>query len=309
MLIMSLQPKVSIVIPTYNRAPLLGRAIGSVLAQSYTDFELIVVDDASTDNTVAVVKGLNDSRIRYLCHKTNLGGSAARNTGIMASRGEYVAFQDSDDEWLPDKLEKQVELLNACGEEVGVTYSAFQRLTGETAVTFPPAEITLREGDISRQVLQRSFISTQTLLIRKSCLESLCEGFDERLPRFQDWEMVIRLALVTHFRFIDEPLVVVYDTPGNLTSNKQVSISARQIILDKHFDSLKESPAILAGHYCDLGHLNSLYCSAAAGRSWFGRAIGLQPLSVKAWVGWSLSLLGMKAYRQCLVTMGRNVQD
>ncbi len=100
-------PTVSVVIPTYNRAHLVGRAIQSVLNQTYHDFEIIIVDDGSIDNTEDVVKSLNDPSIRYTRHDQNRGGSAARNTGIKMARGEYVAFQDSDDEYLPEKVESR----------------------------------------------------------------------------------------------------------------------------------------------------------------------------------------------------------
>jgi len=98
---------VSVIIPTYNRAHLVGRAIRSVLNQTYQDFEIIVVDDCSTDNTEEIVKGFNDHRIRYMRHDRNRGGSAARNTGIKASQGKYIAFLDSDDEWLLKKAESR----------------------------------------------------------------------------------------------------------------------------------------------------------------------------------------------------------
>lgn len=101
-------PFVSIVIPTYNRARFLGRLVRSVLNQTYKNFEVIVADDASTDDTAEIIKTFKDDRIRYIRHESNAGAAAARNTGIKASRGEYVAFQDSDDEWLPEKLEKQM---------------------------------------------------------------------------------------------------------------------------------------------------------------------------------------------------------
>ena len=112
-------PKVSVIIPTYNRAHLVGRAIRSVLNQTYQDFEIIVVDDGSTDNTEEVVKSFNDPRIRYIRHEKNRGGSAACNTGIRAARGEYIAFQDSDDEWLPEKLEKQMQVFENTPTGVG----------------------------------------------------------------------------------------------------------------------------------------------------------------------------------------------
>jgi len=98
-------PRISVIIPSYNRANTIGRAIQSALSQSYQDFEIIVIDDGSTDHTEEVIRSFQDSRIRYIRHNRNRGGSAARNTGIHAARGEYIAFLDSDDEWLPQKLE------------------------------------------------------------------------------------------------------------------------------------------------------------------------------------------------------------
>lgn len=108
-------PTVSIIIPTYNRAHLIERAIESVLHQTYQDFELIIIDDGSTDNTDDIINKFQkkDDRIIYLKHDRNKGGSAARNTGIKASRGEYIAFLDSDDEWLPEKLEKQMDFFES----------------------------------------------------------------------------------------------------------------------------------------------------------------------------------------------------
>ena len=113
-------PKVSVVIPTFNRAEFLRTAIMSVLNQTYNDFEIIVVDDNSSDHTHQVVKSFKDDRIKYFHHVINLGPAAARNTAISASNGDYLAFLDDDDEWFPHKLQKQVELLdkslqNICG--------------------------------------------------------------------------------------------------------------------------------------------------------------------------------------------------
>ncbi len=119
------RPTVSVIIPTYNRAHLLGRAIESVLDQTYQDFEIIVVDDASADETEEVVKSFGDDRINHIRHQKNKGGSAARNTGIKAARGEFIAFLDSDDEWVPKKLEKEIDRLQTLSNEVGVVYSGF----------------------------------------------------------------------------------------------------------------------------------------------------------------------------------------
>src|ERR1700737_4457090 len=116
-------PKVSVIIPTYNRAELLRSAIISVLTQIFQDFEVIVVDDASRDNTQNVVHSFNDRRIRYIRNGMNKGDAVARNVGITNSSCEYIAFLDDDDEWLPEKLEKQINLLENSSPNVGVVHT------------------------------------------------------------------------------------------------------------------------------------------------------------------------------------------
>jgi glycosyltransferase involved in cell wall biosynthesis len=123
-------PKVSVIIPTYNRAGLLKRAIQSVLNQIYQDFEIIIVDDASTDNTENVIESFKEHRIRYIKHESNKGAAVARNTGIKFANENYIAFQDSDDEWLPEKLEKQMEIIEHASPRVGVVYTGYRRIIG-----------------------------------------------------------------------------------------------------------------------------------------------------------------------------------
>ena len=117
------KPQVTVIIPAYNRAYVISRSIASVLAQTYPYFEIIVVDDGSVDNTEAVVKSFKDSRIKYIRHEVNKGISAVRNTGINEAAGEYIAFLDSDDEWLPTKLEKQMHILKNKSLRVSVAYT------------------------------------------------------------------------------------------------------------------------------------------------------------------------------------------
>ena len=118
----SLPPRVSVVIPTYNRAGLLPRAVASVLAQTWTEFELLIVDDHSTDGTPAAIARFADGRIRSFRHPRNSGQSKALNTGIGHARGDYLAFLDDDDEWLPGKLAAQVAVLDAAPSGVGLVY-------------------------------------------------------------------------------------------------------------------------------------------------------------------------------------------
>ena len=164
-------PKVSVIIPTYNRAHLVGRAIRSVLNQTYQDFEIIVVDDGSTDNTEEVVKSFNDPRIRYIRHEENKGAAAARNTGIKAAKGKFIAFQDSDDEWLPKKLEKQMEAFDNASPKVGVVYTGFWSIEGNVKRYSLNKEIVHKEGDIHSQILQGNFIGTPAAVVKKACFK------------------------------------------------------------------------------------------------------------------------------------------
>ena len=172
---------ISVVTPTYNRAHLVARAIRSVLNQAYQDFELIVVDDASTDNTEPVVRGFRDPRIRYVRHNENRGGSAARNTGIELCQGEYIAFLDADDEWLPGKLEHQLGVFQRAASDVGLIYSDFLRIypNGRQERYRPVAE-GISIGYPSRWLVKREVFRDVV-------------GFDESMPALQDTEVSIRI--------------------------------------------------------------------------------------------------------------------
>ena len=173
-------PRVSVVIPTRDRAELLPRAVGSVLAQTWTDFELLIVDDHSTDGTPAVVARFADGRIRSLRHERNRGQSKALNTGIEHARGEYVAFLDDDDEWLPGKLAAQVALLDAAPPEVGLVYCWRDELDETTGRRIGTTRLTLR-GDIFEHVLALHLpASPSSWLVRRSTARSV-GGFDEGL--------------------------------------------------------------------------------------------------------------------------------
>ena len=286
---------VSVIIPTHNRARLLPRAARSVLDQTFRELELIVVDDASSDETRQVVAELNDPRVRYIRHDQNLGAPAARNTGIEAAKGRYIAFQDSDDEWLPEKLEKQMEVLKA-GSDANVVYCSMLLEQAGSTITIPGPGITVVQGDVLSQLLAGNFVSTQTLLLRRECLEKV-GGFDTRLPRFQDWELVIRLAEAYQFRFVNETLVRAYETPGNISSDDAAGARAMEIILEKHRPYFNKYPAALARHLFFLGNIACLEGSIRDGRSYLFNAVKLRPLRWKAWTALALALLGPRVYR------------
>lgn len=217
-------PTVSVIIPVYNRADVLPRAMNSVLDQTFEDFELIIVDDGSTEDIEAVVDGYDDPRVTYLPHLRNRGGSAARNTGIQHATGEYVAFLDSDDVWRPEKLERQVRLLESRGDDWVAAYcgveSVFPDRWGalkKQALSLLPRghSTTDAEGGselIAEVLCDRLHTSAgSTLLVRGDVAEAI-DGFDESFDRFQDPEFLIRVLEQGKLGVVDEPLVERYES-------------------------------------------------------------------------------------------------
>jgi glycosyltransferase involved in cell wall biosynthesis len=248
-------PSVTVVIPAFNRVETIRAAVESVLWQSHADFELLVVDDGSSDGTMSALAGMTDPRLRLLANPRNMGPSAARNTGIRAARGDWVAFQDSDDEWLPDKLAKQMARIAQAGPGCVAAYCGMLIDTpkdgslGPGGVRYyPDASLGEREGNLLEPLLRRSLISTQTLIARRDALLEI-GGFDESLPALEDWDCVLQLARVGTFAFVDEPLVKQYFSPNSITRNRAKWASARERVVAKNLDLLQDRPVVLAGHY------------------------------------------------------------
>jgi glycosyltransferase involved in cell wall biosynthesis len=228
-----LSPTVSVVLPTYNRERTIRRAITSVLSQSDVTLELIVVDDASTDNTVQVIEDLlADDRVRLVRNEKTCGGAAARTRGLELATGPFIAFQDSDDEWLADKLALQVADLVDRAHSYAGNYTSFIRVAKGSAEHLPNAAAINSGRTLFSSLIRKNFITTQSLLIRRQVIDEI-GGFDEDLPRFQDWDLVLRIASRWDLAFIDTPTVILFDTPGNLTSFALKDIPARQRILAK----------------------------------------------------------------------------
>ena len=293
-----MSPKVSVIIPTYNRSDLLPRAINSVLNQTYQDFELIIVDDGSTDNTEEVIKEFQeqDKRIKYIKHDKNKGGSAARNTGIKAARAEYIAFQDSDDEWLPEKLEKQMKVFESAPPEVGVVYTDMWRISkGEKKYWYSP-KIMPEDGIVYKQALDRVMgIGIPTAIIKRECLNAV-GMFDENFPRFIDLELFVRLSKYYYFHHINEPLVNSHDTGKGISNNNQALVKAYQLIFEKYSYDVVKNKKSLAKHMYSLGNLLCQNGDLGQGRDCLIRAIRLYPFNLKYIVATLASLLGKGAY-------------
>lgn len=231
-------PGVSVVIPTYNRAGVVTRAIQSVLAQSYQAFEIIVVDDGSTDGTPMAVAAIQDPRIRYIRHDRNQGGGSARNAGIAAARGEYVAFLDSDDEWMPDKLERQVRVLGPSGPEIGAVCTGFVSLDARGQVrktTIPTTRHVDPDGLLTRNLIG----TTSTFVARTGCLQAI-GGFDTSLASCQDWDLYARLA--RHFRIAFVPEALVRHHVGNgdrISYNSAAVIGGHLRLAEKYLEQFR----------------------------------------------------------------------
>jgi len=228
-------PTVSAIIPTHDRSSLLKRAIQSVQNQTFHDFEIIIVDDASTDETTEVVREFEDKRIKYVRHEQTRGAPAARNTAVRISNGEYIAFLDDDDEWLPQKLEMQMTAFRAAMSDVGVIYSAFWRIQDGKKTFSPPAKITQKQGNIHKALLNGNFVALPTAIVKRQCFEKV-GLFDENFPRLQDWEFFIRCARQYQFMYIDKPLLISYHTDKSISSDCTAFVNALQLITDKFSD-------------------------------------------------------------------------
>lgn len=228
-------PNVSVIIPTYNRAGLIGKPIQSVLNQTYQNFEIIVVDDCSTDNTEEVLERFNDPRIRYIRHQQNSGAAIARNTGINNSTSPYIAFLDSDDEWLPEKLEKQLNLFQQCDPEVGFIYTGFAAVDESNQVK---RVISANyRGSLRDRVLYSNFIGTPSTVMVKSNYLKQVKGFDPEMPSFiADWDLWLRLSEHCQFETISEVLVLYdYNDSGDrLTLNHKSVVEGFLAFLEKH---------------------------------------------------------------------------
>ncbi|WFU50067.1 glycosyltransferase family 2 protein [Sinorhizobium terangae] len=234
--------KVSIILPTFNRSSTLVGAINSVITQSHKDLELIVVDDGSTEDIEKVVRSIADDRIRYIRRELNGGAAAARNTGLKYAKGDYVAFQDSDDIWLPGKLEKQLALLCSLPAHFGAVTGAKIIYGRDSSFNYGPTRIALApppdgrlcpdEGQLER-LLTENRISVQNTLFRHNCMPTL-EWFDPCARANEDWEFAIRLVQHTTVYEDIEPVVLGFVSADSISANGRKPIIGRLRILRKN---------------------------------------------------------------------------
>ena len=247
---------VSVILPTYNRAESIVRAIKSVLNQTYSDYELIVVDDGSADDTEKIISSIHNKKIKYIQNKENKGAGAARNIGIQKAKGKFIAFQDSDDEWHLDKLKKQVDIFTASGPELGVVYSDMERIliNGKKRYSKSPTIDSSKLIDSTTQFYTVFNIGIQTAMIKKECLKRV-GLFREELPRYEDLELFIRLSRCYKFHHIKDALVDYHETKG-LSSNDEADTRARKMLLSLYSKELVNEKKFILKEMAYIGRSN-----------------------------------------------------
>lgn len=258
--------KVSVVIPAYNREWAIEKAVRSVLAQSYSNLEIVVVDDGSVDDTIATVRRLSeaDVRVRLVQHERNRGAQAARNTGAKSATGPWLAFLDSDDTWLPESLNLRMKL--AISGNYKVVHSEGYLLRGDS----PRRQMGTAplSGSIYPRLLMNPCPLYQTMLIRADAFREI-DGCDETIIAYQEWDTAIRLAKTNCFGFVPEP-TFVYDCRGSDTISADLARAARGYwqIVRKHsreivrtlgFAAMSHHHTQLAQMYRSAGELKSAH--------------------------------------------------
>jgi glycosyltransferase involved in cell wall biosynthesis len=252
-------PRVSVIIPAYNSAAKVKGAIKSALAQTYKDFEIVVIDDGSTDETESVVRSFGD-RVLYF-KQENQGAGAARNAGIKRSSGEFIAFLDSDDLWSPEKLDEQIPLLER-DPELGLVYSDWAVVSEDKVVeesylkTVPSAS-----GYVFDQLVRWGFILTSGVVVRRACLNDVGD-FDNSLSIAQDYDLWLRICYRWKVALVNKPLVTKRSWDGSLSSNLAKTAVERIALYKKTLGTLTDMPQHsrrlierqLALNYWDVGY-------------------------------------------------------
>jgi len=290
---------ISIIIPTYNRANLLPRAIKSILNQTFKNFELIIVDDGSIDNTKEVVGRFrkNDKRVRYIWQDNSGAPAKPKNAGIKNAKGEFIAFLDSDDEWLVEKLEEQIKLFEKSN-------SSNLGFVGCNAVIIDKKNKkewgykTPRCNNVFRELLMNDFIFSSSSVIVKKEVFNKIGFFDENIRVGEDWDMWIRISRKYDFDFVPEPLFKYYIHNSNITNALSFEKQEKDLryIFEKYRKYYEANPKI---HSIRLRNDGTKYILAGKlqdGRKYFLKSIKINPLNFRSYFYFIFSLFGSNFY-------------
>ncbi len=292
---MSSVPKVSVILPTYNRAEVLPRAIGSVIGQSFANFELILVDDASTDNTEQTISRFTDSRIRRLRQATNGGVAAARNHGASQAQGEWLAFLDSDDEWMPDALEVQLKRAEQ-NPEACLLAGASLRIDKPLVSNYCWPQTDERASgspvDCARWMAQ-GIANFQSVMLRRRLFEKL-GGFDPSLAALEDADLAYRVLQDCGDRAFAHrhPIALLHATRGSLISAPdRVLVSLRRLTRQNDWVREFSRPAYAAMLYRLALH-ETMHGDFGSARRLSRQAVSHHPTYWRYWAYTLLALSG-----------------
>jgi len=302
--------RVSVMIPTYNYGHFLGEAIQSVLDQTFQDFEIIVVDDGSTDNTREVVNSFKDTRVRYI-YQDHRGVSAAQNAAIYAASGEYITGVAADDLFLPQNLEIKVKLLDS-RPDVGLVYSdayLFDNNTGDNIGrlwrdpkgSHPRFDrVKAVQQPLKELLCNGCFIMPQASMMRRQVFAAV-GYYDESLPTHEDWDLIIRVVQRFPIELIDTPLLKIRRHSTNLTGSQEkmylgAAAAANKVMRSGSLsgDELKLLKERLLPQHILYARLALLDGKEAAARKTLISGIRLEPWNIKLYVYFVLSMLGTR---------------
>ena len=233
--LLNLNNKISVIIPTYNRENLIGKAITSALNQTYKNLEVLIIDDGSTDNTKEIIDKFSDKRVKYIKLKENLGGSNARNIGIKMATGKFISFQDSDDIFYPNKLEFQIN--NLINKKSVLDFCKIKVIFNSSLQYIIPQEYqenNIIQGNIFSELIKGgNFISTQSILIKKNFITKYY--FDINMPRLQDYELILRMIPKVKISYTRRILVELHIQKDSIQNSKEKLKKAIYILLNKKF--------------------------------------------------------------------------
>jgi glycosyltransferase involved in cell wall biosynthesis len=300
-----MHPVVSVIIPTYNRASLLPRAIESVLNQTFANFELLIVDDRSEDETHQTVARFTDERIRFLQHDVNGGNAAARNTGIQAANGSLITFLDSDDEFLPEFLATMVAALEGTPASVGFgwagRYLVRPSRNGVHRYLEPGETIPAEEDRYVSFLRQFRGGTNRGLMVKRECFNEV-GMFDERLRAAVDTEFVLRLARRYEYCEVSSPLVCFHehDLPRVSHSSLHKALGY-QIIIEKNIEAISAHPDLWIHFNNRTARLFYEAGDKENARYYVGQVLRRRPLHLRTWLLFSLNETmgrrGAHAYR------------
>lgn len=269
---------VSVVLPTHNRADLLERALASALGQTHVQLEVIVVENACTDRTSAMLDAVGDTRLRRVRVTTPCGASAARNAGLALAQGSFVTFLDDDDFWFPHKIERQLRTLQAAGPSAGLCLCGYLRLFSDRVVPYFTREY-FEQIDFSYGVSLRNFavIATPGWLVRREALDA-AGRFDELMPARNDWEFALRLRDVCEFVYVAEPLYCQDQTRETTMAFDDGKLAAALRRVEAiHGHRWECRPEVRAAHARIIGRYEMSRGNDDEGRRWLRQALRHEP--------------------------------